>query len=148
MQNRIIDFLLTQSREVWTLKKTERLFRFGIFVVALILPTIICGMITSFTIVWQMWILLLAVFIPLIGGIYFIYRYFWQNQKLSFLLSAILIGFVFFVGSLIGMSIDPKSANLSLQYKLSTSFVIWIVVSLVSAIGSLFYSSIVRRLRE
>ena len=91
-----------------------------------------------------MWIFLLAAIIPLVGGNFLIYKYFWQNQKLAFVLAVSLIGFVSFELSLLGMLMDPHASNFSWQYILSVAIRIGIGVAVFSTIISLLYSTLFR----
>jgi hypothetical protein len=148
MLNRILELFVTKTVEAGSLTLSQRIFRLTIFIAIIAIPTAICGFITSFKIVLQMWLILLAAIIPMVGGNFLIFKYFWQNQRLAFILAMSLMGFVFFELSLLGMLIDPRASNFSWGYILSVSVGIGVGITIFSTMISFLYSTIFRAARR
>jgi hypothetical protein len=64
-------------------KLSSRLKSFAIILGILAVPTLLCGFTVSFKAAFQTWVFLLTALIPMVGGTLIIYKYFWENQKLS-----------------------------------------------------------------
>ena len=124
-------------------KHPSRLLTFAMILGILAIPTLLCGYTVSFKAAFQTWAFLLTAIIPLAGGMFLIYRYFWGNQKLALLLTALLIGFTFFAVSFVSMIMDGRASSWQHIFSFSTfSGVIAFVAALVI---SPIYASFFRR---
>jgi FtsH-binding integral membrane protein len=146
MSQKISDFLISQTIRAKDLSSSTRFFRLILFLVILAIPTLLCGFLVSFKAAFQMWLLLLAAIVPLVTGFYLIGKHQWKSQKLAFLSTTGLIGFVAFELTIIGMLIDERAVNFSMQYVLTTAAFAGIVFFIVSTIGSLLFAMLFRAL--
>ncbi len=139
MLQRITDFLTKQSIQAKSLSRSTRFFRLVLLLVILAIPTLLCGVLVNFKAAFQMWLLILAAVIPLVGGLFLIWNYQGNNQKVTFLLATGLVGFIAFEWSLLGMLIDERSSKFSLTHILSNAVFIGVAFFIVSVIGSLLF---------
>jgi FtsH-binding integral membrane protein len=141
---RIIHFITTQSVGSRNLSLSTRYFRFVLLLVILAIPTLLCGFLVNFKVAFQMWLLILAAIVPLVGGFFLIWKYQGINQRTTFLLATGVIGFTAFEWSLVGMLIDERSSNFSWTYILSNAFFTGIAFLIISTIGSLLFTWLFR----
>jgi len=144
MIQRVIDFLTAQSIRSKSLSLSTRIFRIVLSLAILAIPTLLCGFLVNFKVVFQMWLFLLATIIPLVGGFFLIWKYQSNNHKITFLLATGLLGFVAFELSLLGMLIDQRSSNFSMTYILSNAVLIGVVTFIISTVGSFLFSMLFR----
>ena len=140
MMQRLIDLITAQSVQSRNSSLSTRFLRLILFLVILAIPTLVCGLLVNFKVAFQMWLLVLAALVPLVGGFFLIWKYQWNNQKVALLLATGLIGFVAFEWSLLGMLLDERSNNFSFTYILSHAVFIGVVFFIVSVIGSLLFT--------
>jgi len=144
MIQRITDFITAQSIRTKNLRLSTRIFRIVLLLVILAIPTLLCGFLVSFKVAFQMWLLVLAAIVPLVGGFFWIGKYQGKNQKVAFLLAAGLIGFVAFEFSLLAMLIDERSRNFSWVYILSNAAFMGFAFFIFSVIGSVLFTLLLR----
>jgi FtsH-binding integral membrane protein len=117
----LTDFLISQSIRAKALSRSTRFFRLALLLIIFAIPTLLCGFLVSFKIAFQIWLFLLAAVIPLVTGFFLIGKHQWKSKKFAFLSTTGLIGFVTFELSVLGMLIDERAVNFSLQYVLITA---------------------------
>ena len=145
MMQRLIDLITAQSVQSRNSSLSTRFLRLILFLVILAIPTLVCGLLVNFKVAFQMWLLVLAALVPLVGGFFLIWKYQWNNQKVALLLATGLIGFVAFEWSLLGMLLDERSNNFSFTYILSHAVFIGVVFFIVSVIGSLLFTRLSKK---
>jgi len=144
MFQRINDFITAQSLRARNLSPSTRFLRLILLLVILAIPSLLCGFLVNFKVVFQMWLFFLAAIVPLVGGFFLIWKYQWNNQRTAFFLATGLLGLVAFEISMLGMLIDERSSNFSFTYILSNAVFIGIAAFIVSTIGSLLFSALFR----
>ena len=107
----------------------------------LAIPTLLCGYTVSFKAAFQTWAFLLTAIIPLVGGVFLIYKYFWGNQKLALLLTALLLGFTFFAVSFVSMVMDGRASSWQQIFSFSTisGVIAFVAVVVISPIYASFF---------
>ena len=107
----------------------------------LAIPTLLCGFTISFKAAFQSWIFLLTGIIPMVSGSFLIYKYFWDNQKLALVLTALLIGFTFFAVSFVSMVMDSRASSWQQIFSFSTisGTIAFVVVLVISPIYASFF---------
>ncbi len=120
---------------------SSRLLPFVLILGILAIPTLLCGFIISFKAAFQTWVFLLTAIIPMVSGLFLIYKYFWKNQKIVLLLTALLIGFTFFAVSFVSMYMDGRASSLHQIFSFSTisGVVSFIAVFVISPIYVSFF---------
>jgi uncharacterized membrane protein len=81
-------------------------------------------------------------------GIWFIVRFVGMNNRWSPVLIALLIGFVFFEASTIGMLIDPRGGLQKIPQIIKTSTVIGVITSLCVLIFLPIFRALMKLFRQ
>ncbi len=148
MDERSTNFRSLQAARMQKLSPASKLFRLALVIVILGIPSFLCGLMGGFKIVLAFWLFFLIVLGTFAVGFYLILRYAKERQKLSFLLTTGLIGFIFFELALVGMLLDDRVKDFSWQYILGVALGIGIVAFCFNTIFSLVYSSMFRRMNQ